>query len=386
MHDESAGTAEDTAQAMLQIVPRMNRWAESRALQPDKGGDLSLRQLSALCGDRGRNYHPRRRGPAVDGHAGGRDRVDRPARAARLRAAGQRRHRPAPGSPGADRRRSRGQRVSSKITWCGRSPNAWRAQPDEIHDSNAVWTVLARMTADLESRRRPHRNSRASRFRLPNATSWIDSHGRAQVPCRGPLCPWRRPVSGVSARVSHWGVNPASRSRLHGNVASCSSIPVSRQRRSRVQSSTDLDARSLRVVNGRRSSSRTAASSGVTITARRSRTRRKPPCPLRASCCSTSPGNARTRLRRQECQDLAYLEPGPKGTRQPSPRSADRWRRDPDVQQSANAESDQTRNGVGSRSSISPTARRRSPCPAVDASSARERLRRSRPHVPRPST
>jgi DNA-binding MarR family transcriptional regulator len=48
MHDESVGTAGDTAQAMLQIVPRLNRWAEARALQSDKGGDLSLRQLSAL--------------------------------------------------------------------------------------------------------------------------------------------------------------------------------------------------------------------------------------------------------------------------------------------------------------------------------------------------
>jgi len=48
MHDEAAGTAGDKARAMLQIVPRLNRWAEARALQSDRGGDLSLRQLSAM--------------------------------------------------------------------------------------------------------------------------------------------------------------------------------------------------------------------------------------------------------------------------------------------------------------------------------------------------
>ena len=48
MHDQADATAADTAQAMLQIVPRLNRWAEARAVQSDKGGDLSLRQLSAL--------------------------------------------------------------------------------------------------------------------------------------------------------------------------------------------------------------------------------------------------------------------------------------------------------------------------------------------------
>jgi DNA-binding MarR family transcriptional regulator len=33
---------------VLQVVPRLNRWAEARALQSDRGSNLSLRQLSAL--------------------------------------------------------------------------------------------------------------------------------------------------------------------------------------------------------------------------------------------------------------------------------------------------------------------------------------------------
>jgi DNA-binding MarR family transcriptional regulator len=48
MHNNSEETVADTAQSMLQVVPRLNRWAEARATQSDQGGDLSLRQLSAL--------------------------------------------------------------------------------------------------------------------------------------------------------------------------------------------------------------------------------------------------------------------------------------------------------------------------------------------------
>jgi DNA-binding MarR family transcriptional regulator len=48
MHNSSEEMVADTAQSMLQVVPRLNRWAESRAMQSDQGGDLSLRQLSAL--------------------------------------------------------------------------------------------------------------------------------------------------------------------------------------------------------------------------------------------------------------------------------------------------------------------------------------------------
>jgi DNA-binding MarR family transcriptional regulator len=45
-HD--VGDPETTARSVLQIVPRLNRWAESQASSLDLGGDLSLRQLSAL--------------------------------------------------------------------------------------------------------------------------------------------------------------------------------------------------------------------------------------------------------------------------------------------------------------------------------------------------
>jgi len=39
----------ELARTMLRIVPRINRWAESRALESERGADLSLRQLSALA-------------------------------------------------------------------------------------------------------------------------------------------------------------------------------------------------------------------------------------------------------------------------------------------------------------------------------------------------
>lgn len=48
MRDSSESTAGATARSLLHVVPRLNRWAEAHALQSDKGGDLSLRQLSAL--------------------------------------------------------------------------------------------------------------------------------------------------------------------------------------------------------------------------------------------------------------------------------------------------------------------------------------------------
>jgi DNA-binding MarR family transcriptional regulator len=48
MRGTSESTAAGTARSLLHIVPRLNRWAEARALQSNRGGDLSLRQLSAL--------------------------------------------------------------------------------------------------------------------------------------------------------------------------------------------------------------------------------------------------------------------------------------------------------------------------------------------------
>jgi len=48
-HGGQSSSDFELARAMLRIVPRMNRWAESRALDTEAGGDLSLRQLSALA-------------------------------------------------------------------------------------------------------------------------------------------------------------------------------------------------------------------------------------------------------------------------------------------------------------------------------------------------
>ena len=43
-----AAPAADMAQQILQVIPRLNRWAETRVSQSDEGRALSLRQLSAL--------------------------------------------------------------------------------------------------------------------------------------------------------------------------------------------------------------------------------------------------------------------------------------------------------------------------------------------------
>jgi DNA-binding MarR family transcriptional regulator len=151
MHDESVGTTGDTAQAMLQIVPRLNRWAEARALQSDKGGDLSLRQLSALSviedetttlGDVARRLMVT---PAVV--TGLIDRLERRGYVRRV-------------SGGADRRR-----VHLALTEEGRAAStcvedhlvqeiAQRMAsygPGELHDLERGLEVLSRLAADLES-------------------------------------------------------------------------------------------------------------------------------------------------------------------------------------------------------------------------------------------
>ena len=151
MHDQADGTAADTAQAMLQIVPRLNRWAEARAVQSDKGGDLSLRQLSALSviedetttlGDVARRLMVT---PAVV--TGLIDRLERRGYVRRV-------------SGGSDRRR-----VHLALTDEGRAASGFVEDhlvreiaqrmagygPDEIRNLQRGLEVLARLAADLES-------------------------------------------------------------------------------------------------------------------------------------------------------------------------------------------------------------------------------------------
>lgn len=151
MRDESIGTEGDTAQAMLQLVPRLNRWAEARALQSDKGGDLSLRQLSALSviedetttlGDVARRLMVT---PAVV--TGLIDRLERRGYVRRV-------------SGGTDRRR-----VHLALTEEGRAASTFvedhlvreiaqrmaSLEPGEIRDLERGLEVLSRLTADLES-------------------------------------------------------------------------------------------------------------------------------------------------------------------------------------------------------------------------------------------
>ncbi|MEA2582601.1 MAG: hypothetical protein QOF33_686 [Thermomicrobiales bacterium] len=151
MHDQAKGTAADTAQAMLQIVPRLNRWAEARALQSDRGGDLSLRQLSALSviedetttlGDVARRLMVT---PAVV--TGLIDRLERRGYVRRV-------------SGGSDRRR-----VHLALTDEGRVASGFVEDhlvreiaqrmasygPEEIRNLERGLEVLARLAADLES-------------------------------------------------------------------------------------------------------------------------------------------------------------------------------------------------------------------------------------------
>ena len=151
IHDELGGSAADTAHRMLQIVPRLNRWAEARALQSDRGGDLSLRQLSALSviedetttlGDVAKRLMVT---PAVV--TGLIDRLERRGYVRRV-------------SGGTDRRR-----VHLALTEEGRAASGFVEDslvreiaqrmasyaPGEIRDLDRCLEVLARLAADLES-------------------------------------------------------------------------------------------------------------------------------------------------------------------------------------------------------------------------------------------
>jgi DNA-binding MarR family transcriptional regulator len=45
---ESASAVNRPAEQALRLIPRLTRWAQTRVVNEDLGGDLSLRQLSAL--------------------------------------------------------------------------------------------------------------------------------------------------------------------------------------------------------------------------------------------------------------------------------------------------------------------------------------------------
>jgi DNA-binding MarR family transcriptional regulator len=151
MRDPSESTAAGTAQSLLHVVPRLNRWAEAHALQSDKGGDLSLRQLSALSviedetttlGDVARRLMVT---PAVV--TGLIDRLERRGYVRRV-------------SGGSDRRR-----VHLALTEEGRAASGFVQDqlvdelarrvasygPDEIRSLERGLGVLARLANDLES-------------------------------------------------------------------------------------------------------------------------------------------------------------------------------------------------------------------------------------------
>jgi DNA-binding MarR family transcriptional regulator len=151
MHDTSDESAATTARSVLQIVPRLNRWAEARALQSNTGGELSLRQLSALSviedettslGDVARRLMVT---PAVV--TGLIDRLERRGYVRRV-------------SGGADRRR-----VHLALTDEGRAASGFVENhlvheiaqrlasygPGELRDLERGLDILARLTADLES-------------------------------------------------------------------------------------------------------------------------------------------------------------------------------------------------------------------------------------------
>jgi DNA-binding MarR family transcriptional regulator len=152
MHGATGVSGSEIARSMLKIVPRMNRWAESCALDSDAGGDLSLRQLSALAvienetttlGDVARRLMVT---PAVVTGL-----IDRLERRGFVRRVGG----------GSDRRR-----VHLALTDEGRAASdyvedhlvreiAQRLETlsmEEIDQLNCGLSTLARITADLESR------------------------------------------------------------------------------------------------------------------------------------------------------------------------------------------------------------------------------------------
>jgi DNA-binding MarR family transcriptional regulator len=152
MHGASGASGSELARSMLKIVPRMNRWAESRALDSDAGGDLSLRQLSALAvienetttlGDVARRLMVT---PAVVTGL-----IDRLERRGFVRRVGG----------GSDRRR-----VHLALTEEGRAASDYvedhlvreiaqrleTLSKEEIDQLNRGLSTLARITADLESR------------------------------------------------------------------------------------------------------------------------------------------------------------------------------------------------------------------------------------------
>jgi DNA-binding MarR family transcriptional regulator len=153
MHDKSDESAATTARSVLQIVPRLNRWAEARALQSNTGtgGDLSLRQLSALSviedettslGDVARRLMVT---PAVV--TGLIDRLERRGYVRRI-------------SGGTDRRR-----VHLALTDEGRAASGFVEDhlvreiaqrlasygPNDLRDLERGLDILARLTADLET-------------------------------------------------------------------------------------------------------------------------------------------------------------------------------------------------------------------------------------------
>jgi len=150
-HGGQNPSGSELARSMLRIVPRMNRWAESRALDTEAGGDLSLRQLSALAvienetttlGDVARRLMVT---PAVV--TGLIDRLERRGFVRRV-------------NGGSDRRR-----VHLALTAEGRAASGYvedhlvreiaqrleALSSDEIDQLNRSLSTLARITADLES-------------------------------------------------------------------------------------------------------------------------------------------------------------------------------------------------------------------------------------------
>jgi DNA-binding MarR family transcriptional regulator len=136
---------------VLQIVPRLNRWAESRATNAEHGGELSLRQLAALSviedetttlGDVARRLMVT---PAVV--TGLIDRLERRGYVRRMNSSGDRR------------------RVLLALTDEGRKARGFvedqlvqeiaqrlaTFEPAQIRDLGRLLSILSQVTSDLES-------------------------------------------------------------------------------------------------------------------------------------------------------------------------------------------------------------------------------------------
>ncbi|MGI8474834.1 MAG: MarR family transcriptional regulator [Thermomicrobiales bacterium] len=150
---ETVNTAGKSAELTLNLVPRLTRWAQARIVDEGLGGDLSLRQLSALqmieddtttLGDVAKSLMVT---PAVV--TGLIDRLERRGYVARVGSTGDRRRVYLKlTDSGREARQSAKQRLNAEV-----SAKMSAFSTDELKSMEHALTLLTGVIADLESER-----------------------------------------------------------------------------------------------------------------------------------------------------------------------------------------------------------------------------------------